>query len=175
VFFPGFVKDIAQVYAALDAFAFPSSSKSGTALQAAMAAGLPSIRRRAGALGEVVDGERTALAVEPNGKEFAVAMLRLISDGALRKNLSEAGRREVEQRFSAGCMVENTIRVYEDVLPENEEGLSRSSPALRAVSFCNTDRSISTTVSAPASHDGKKKGEALGRSFELRQALQAFL
>jgi len=70
----------------------------------------------------VVDGERTALAVEPNGKEFALAMLRLINDGALRKNLSEAGRREVEQRFSAGGMVENTIHVYEDVLQKTRKG-----------------------------------------------------
>jgi glycosyltransferase involved in cell wall biosynthesis len=123
VFFPGFVKDVAQVYAALDAFAFPSEFEGlGTALQAAMAAGLPCISTRRGALGEVVDVDRTALVVEPNGKEFAVAMLRLINDEALRKNLSEAGRREVEQRFSAGRMVENTIRVYEDVLQKTRKG-----------------------------------------------------
>jgi len=122
VFFPGFVKDVAQVYAALDAFAFPSEFEGlGTALQAAMAAGLPSISTKRGALGEVVDGERTALVVEPNGQEFAVAMLRLINDGALRKSLSEAGRREVQQRFSAGRMVENTIRVYEDVLQKTRK------------------------------------------------------
>src|SRR5437016_1919987 len=117
VLFPGFVKDVTQVYTALDAFAFPSEFEGlGTALQAAMAAGLPCISTKRGALGEVVDGERTALVVEPNGKEFAVAMLRLIDDGVLRKQLSEAGRREVEQRFSAGGMVENTIRVYQVVL-----------------------------------------------------------
>jgi glycosyltransferase involved in cell wall biosynthesis len=121
VLFPGFVKDVAQVYAALDAFAFPSEFEGlGTALQAAMAAGLPCISTKRGALGEVVVGERTALVVEPNGKEFAVAILRLINDEVLRKNLSEAGRREVEQRFSSGTMVENTIRVYEDVLKKRQ-------------------------------------------------------
>src|SRR6266581_71684 len=56
---------------------------------------------------------------EPNGREFAGMMLRLINDEGLRKNLSSAGRCEVEQRFSAGRMVENTIRVYEDVLQKN--------------------------------------------------------
>jgi glycosyltransferase involved in cell wall biosynthesis len=49
-------------------------------------------------------------------------MLRLINDAALRKNLSEAGRREVQQRFSAGRMVENTIRIYEDVLQKTRKG-----------------------------------------------------
>ncbi len=117
VFFPGFVKDVAQVYAALDAFAFPSEFEGlGTALQAAMAAGLPCISTKRGALREVVDGERTALAAEPHGREFAVAMLRLIDDKGLQKKLSDAGRREVEQRFSAELMVENTIQVYEYVL-----------------------------------------------------------
>jgi glycosyltransferase involved in cell wall biosynthesis len=121
VFFPGFVKDIAQVYAALDAFAFPSEFEGlGTALQAAMAAGLPCISTKRGALREVVDSERTALVVEPHGREFAVAMLRLIDDKGLQKKLSDAGRREVEQRFSAGLMVENTIQVYEDVLKKRQ-------------------------------------------------------
>jgi len=123
VLFPGFIGDVEQVYAALDAFAFPSEFEGlGTALQAAMAAGLPCISTTRGALGEVVDGQRTALVVEPSGKEFAVAMLRLINDGALRKQLGEAGRREVEQRFSAGRMVENTIRVYQDVLRKTRKG-----------------------------------------------------
>ena len=121
--FPGFVADVAQVYAALDAFVFPSEFEGlGTALQAAMAAGLPCISTKRGALGEVVDSERTALVAEPNGREFAGMMLRLINDEGLRKNLSGAGRREVEQRFSAGRMVENTIRVYEDILQKNKRG-----------------------------------------------------
>jgi glycosyltransferase involved in cell wall biosynthesis len=119
VLFPGFVKDVGQVYAALDAFAFPSEFEGlGTALQAAMAAGLPCISTTRGALGEVVDHERTAMVAEPSGKEFASAMLRLIEDDALRQRLGTAGRHEVRQRFSAEIMVENTIRVYEDVLKE---------------------------------------------------------
>lgn len=117
VLFPGFVNDVAQVYAALDAFAFPSEFEGlGTALQAAMAAGLPCISTSRGALGEVVDHERTALVVEPDGKDFASAMLRVIVDKELRRGLADAGRREVEERFSAELMVDNTIRVYKEVL-----------------------------------------------------------
>lgn len=116
VLFPGFVNDVEQVYAALDAFVFPSEFEGlGTALQAAMAAGLPCISTKRGALSEVVDAERNALVAEPSGEEFATMMVRLIDDEVLRKNLAEADRHEVQQRFSAGRMVENTIRVYEDV------------------------------------------------------------
>src|SRR5438445_1007423 len=121
VLFPGFVTDVAQVYEALDAFVFPSEFEGlGTALQAAMAAGLPCISTKRGALSEVVDHERTALVAEPKGKEFAAMMLRLINDEALRKYLSEAGRSEVERRLSATAMVENTIQVYEDVLKKKQ-------------------------------------------------------
>jgi glycosyltransferase involved in cell wall biosynthesis len=117
VLFPGFVNNISQVYAALDAFVFPSEFEGlGTALQAAIAIGLPCVSTQRGALGEVVDNERTALVVEPNGKEFAVAMLRIMNDEGLRQTLGSAGRQEVAQKFSAGRMVDNTIRVYEDVL-----------------------------------------------------------
>ncbi len=117
VLFPGFVNDVAKVYDALDAFVFPSEFEGlGTALQSAMAAGLPSISTNRGALTEVVDHERTALVVEPDANEFAAAMLRVMTDADLRKKLGEAGRREVERRFSAERMVERTIQVYEDVL-----------------------------------------------------------
>ena len=117
VLFPGFVKDVAKVYEALDAYVFPSEFEGlGTALQTAMAWGLPSISTNRGALAEVVDHERAALVVEPNGGEFAAAMLRVMTDVGFREKLGEAGRREVRQRFSAERMVDCTIQVYEDVL-----------------------------------------------------------
>jgi len=119
VIFPGFVNDVAKVYDALDAFTFPSEFEGlGTALQAAMAVGLPSISTSRGALAEVVNSDGTALIVEPDGKEFAAAMLRLMTDADLRKKLSGAGRREVQERFSAERMVDGTIQVYESVLEQ---------------------------------------------------------
>ena len=115
--FPGFVNDVAQVYAALNAFVFPSEFEGlGTALQVGMAHGLPCISTQRGALGEVVDHERTALVVEPNSHEFAEAMLLLMDAPELRTRLGQVAREEVIERFSADRMVANTIQVYEDVL-----------------------------------------------------------
>ncbi len=117
VIFAGFVDNVDRVYAALDAFLFPSEFEgTGTALQAAMAWGLPCVSTARGGLKEIVDNERTALIVEPDGKEFAAAMLRLLGDAGLGEKLCRAGRREIETRLSAEHMVESTIRVYEDVL-----------------------------------------------------------
>ncbi len=117
VLFPGFVNEVGEVYAALDAFAFPSEFEGlGTALQTAMAMALPSISTARGALAEVVDDQRTALVVEPNAQEFAEAMLLLMDSRDLRGRLGAAGRKEIIERFSAERMVANTIQVYEDVL-----------------------------------------------------------
>lgn len=117
VIFAGFLENVDQVYAALDAFLFPSEFEgTGTALQAAMAWGLPCVSTARGGLKEVVDNERTAIVVEPSGKEFAAAMMRLLGDAALREKLGRSGRREIETRLSAEQMVESTIRIYEDAL-----------------------------------------------------------
>jgi glycosyltransferase involved in cell wall biosynthesis len=122
VIFAGFVENVEQVYAALNAFVFPSEIEgTGTALQAAMAWGLPCISTARGGLNEVVENERTAIVVEPDGKEFADAMIRLLGDELLRKRLGEEGRCEIEKRFSAEQMVKNTIRVYEDVLTKRRK------------------------------------------------------
>ena len=116
VFTPGFVTNMQQFYSALDAFVFPSEFEGlGTALQAAMAYALPAISTTRGALGEVVEHERTALVAEPNAPEFAAAMLRLLKDPALRRRLAEAGREEVQRRFSVDRMVDSTLVVYEKV------------------------------------------------------------
>jgi glycosyltransferase involved in cell wall biosynthesis len=117
VLFPGFVNDVEEVYAALDAFVFPSEFEGlGTALQTAMAMALPSISTARGALAEVVDHERTALVAEPSAQEFAQAMLLLMDNADLRAKLGAAGRQEIIARFSAERMVATTISVYEDVL-----------------------------------------------------------
>jgi L-malate glycosyltransferase len=115
--FLGFVQDVDTVYAALDAFVFPSEFEAlGTALQAAMARALPCISTVCGGLGEVVEHDRTALVAEPNGPAFTAAMLRMIEDPQLRERLRDAAREHIQFRLSAERMVENTIKVYEDVL-----------------------------------------------------------
>jgi L-malate glycosyltransferase len=120
VIIPGFIKDVDGVYAALDGYVFPSEFEGlGTALLVAMAAGLPCISTTRGALREVVDHDRTALVAEPTGKEFAEAMLRLVGDPELQKRLGEAGRLEIQQKFSADKMAERTALAYREVLKKN--------------------------------------------------------
>jgi glycosyltransferase involved in cell wall biosynthesis len=117
VLLPGFQTHMHDFYAALDAFVFPSEFEGlGTALQVAMAYALPVISTSRGALREVVEDGRTAIVAEPNSQQFAAAMERLLLDPQLRQRFGAAAREEVQQRFSADLMVDNTLKVYEEVL-----------------------------------------------------------
>jgi len=116
VVFTGFLKDVTPIYAALDAFVFPSEFEGlGTALQSAMALGLPCVSTARGGLAEVVTDERTVLVAEPDAGEFAKAMMRLMVDVPLRKRLGEAARSEILEHFSDTRMVSRTIEVYREV------------------------------------------------------------
>jgi glycosyltransferase involved in cell wall biosynthesis len=118
VIFAGFVEDVTQVYLALDAFVFPSLAEPlGTSLLAAMAWGLPAIAVASGGVPEYVkDGDNGLLAAQPDPELFSTGMLRILSDESLGSALGQKARRTIAERFSAERMVENTLRVYEDVL-----------------------------------------------------------
>lgn len=118
VIFAGFVEDVAQVYAALDAFVFPSLAEPlGTSLLAAMAWGLPVLAVASGGVPEYVrDGDDGLLAARPDPELFSAGMLRLLTDESLGIALGQKARQTIAERFSMERMVENTILVYEDVL-----------------------------------------------------------
>jgi glycosyltransferase involved in cell wall biosynthesis len=121
VIFAGFVEDVPQVYAALDAFVFPSLAEPlGTSLLAAMAWGLPVLAVASGGVPEYVkDGDNGLVVTHPDPELFSAGMVRLLSDESLRITLGQRARSIIAERFSAQGMVENTIRVYEDVLKNN--------------------------------------------------------
>ena len=118
VIFAGFVKDVENVYAALDAFLLPSFFEAlNNSLMAAMAHEIPSIAFRRGALGEIIeDGKSGLLTAAADTPELCNALRKILKDKALAKSLAEAGRRRVQDCFSAERMVEGIIRVYKEVL-----------------------------------------------------------
>lgn len=118
VLFPGFVKDVENVYAALDVFLLPSFFEAlNNSLLAAMAYEIPSIAFNRGALGEIIEDGKSGLLVSgPNVIEICGAAMKILRDPEFARRLGEEGRRRVEANFSAEQMVEGMIRVYESVL-----------------------------------------------------------
>jgi glycosyltransferase involved in cell wall biosynthesis len=129
VLFPGFVKDIDNVYAALDVFLLPSLFEAlNNSLLAAMAYEIPSIAFRRGALSEIIEHEKSGLLVSgPDVAEISEATKRILRDRALAASLGREGRKRVQEHFSAERMVDGMIQVYREVLPEEVEVKTRVS------------------------------------------------
>ena len=118
VIFAGFVEDVAQVYAALDVFVFPSLAEPlGTSLLAAMAWGLPVLAVAKGGVPEYVqDRENGVLVAESNSELAAAGLLRLLTNDSLITEFGRQARQTIEDKFSAGRMAENTLNAYQKVI-----------------------------------------------------------
>jgi L-malate glycosyltransferase len=117
VIFAGFVKDISAAFRAIDIFVFPSLFEGlGTSLISAMAYGIPSITFFGCALGEiVVNGESGVQVESKNSAAIAAAVTRFLRDPLFAQGVGTAGRSRAIQLFSAEHMVENTLKIYEEV------------------------------------------------------------
>lgn len=85
----------------------------GSAVLLAMSAGVPVIASNVGGLPEIVEPERTGLLVSNTPENIAEAIRRLMTDRALAQSLGSRARQAVEEKFSAGQMVAQTLAVYE--------------------------------------------------------------
>ena len=118
VHFTGFRKDVADVMAAFDIFAFPSHAEAfGVVLIEAMAMELPVISTNCdGVLDIVVDG-KTGISIEPrNSKQLAAAIERLGADPELREQMGKNGRRRVEEFFDQRKQITRIEEIYYELL-----------------------------------------------------------
>jgi glycosyltransferase involved in cell wall biosynthesis len=116
--FTGFRKDIASLLSSFDIFAFPSHLEGlGTSLLDAMVMRKPIVSTTAGGIPEVVQDGVNGILVPPKDPDaLASAIIRLIEDLELRNKYGNAGRRIVEERFTADKVVEGTLAVYKRMM-----------------------------------------------------------
>lgn len=82
----------------------------------AMACGVPVVATRVGGIPELVIDGATGLLVPPRDPAaLGDALLRLLSDGAVRKEMGDAGRQRARQAYPVAGMVAKTERVLRDV------------------------------------------------------------
>jgi len=110
--------DLRSAFAAMDVFAFPSREEAlGTALLAAMAHGLPVTATARGGIPEVVtDGKNGLLVNGYDPEKFAAALSRLLAHPEEASRLGNAARETIAARFSARRMVDETLRLYEQLV-----------------------------------------------------------
>jgi hypothetical protein len=86
----------------------------GSAALAAMAAGVPVVASSVGGLPEVVEHGRTGFLVTDG--DFQTPVRRLLDDPALAAAMGRAGRERVQREFSVDIMVNQTERIYNEVI-----------------------------------------------------------
>ena len=117
VVLPGYVPvdDLPLFYNAAELFVFPSIFEGfGLPVMESMASGVPTITSRGSCLGEVAgDG---ALLIDPDSVDsIAEAILRVLQDGSLRRELVEHGLRR-NASFSTKSFAATILRVYESLI-----------------------------------------------------------
>lgn len=116
--FTGYRKDVPDLMAAFDIFAFPSHAEAfGLVLIEAMAMERPVVSTNCdGVLDIVVDGV-TGIYVNPrNASQLANALERLGADTELREAMGKAGRRRVEQMFDQRRQITRIEEIYYELL-----------------------------------------------------------
>jgi glycosyltransferase involved in cell wall biosynthesis len=117
VLLPGFRTDVLGCLKGFDLFVMSSVTEGlGTSLLDAMACSKAIVATQAGGMPEVVDEGRTGFLVAPRDHHtMARAIIRLLTDEPLRRQMGEAGFARVRERFTVERMVVETAAVYERV------------------------------------------------------------
>jgi len=114
IIFTSWIFEIEKVYTGAD-ISFLTSLNEGTpvSLIESLASGVPIVSTNVGGIADFVsDGEHGFL-VESNDHElFAERLNRLSIDHELRKNMSEKGRKQVEEKFSYTRLVDDVAKLY---------------------------------------------------------------
>jgi L-malate glycosyltransferase len=117
VLLAGFRTDVIGCIKGFDLFVMSSVTEGlGTSLLDAMACSRASVATRAGGIPELVHPGRTGVLVEPRDHAaMAREIVRLLKDDGLRRQMGEAARTRVAERFTVERMVAETAAVYERV------------------------------------------------------------
>jgi glycosyltransferase involved in cell wall biosynthesis len=112
-------QDLADAYAAMDAFAFSSQSETqGMVLAEAMAAGVPAVALDAPGAREIVS-ERNGILLDASAsaQEFAEAIAAVADDRARRKKMSD-GAKKTAAEFSLQKCADRMLALYERLAPD---------------------------------------------------------
>jgi glycosyltransferase involved in cell wall biosynthesis len=116
--FAGESSDVQDYLRDADVFVLPSKAEGiSNALLEAMAQGLPVVVSDIPGNAEVVDDEKTGIVFHRDDVSSLAARLQsLLQDQALRQELGDAARREIDARYAIGRIAERYIGVYQGLL-----------------------------------------------------------
>lgn len=128
--FLGFRQDVPALLAGFDLYAQPSLWEGlSISLLEAMAAGKPIVATDIIGNRELIEDGVSGMLVPPTDvKALATALLKLVRDATQSQRLGSQARKRVEQHFSVGRMVRETVDLYRHWLARKDVG--KTIPAL---------------------------------------------
>jgi glycosyltransferase involved in cell wall biosynthesis len=102
----------------LDVFSVPCvwEEPKGMFLLEAMAAGVPAVEPRRGALPEIIGRTGGGIVVEPGEESLAEGILSLWKDRALAEELGRSGAQGVRRHYTSAQMARRALEVYESAI-----------------------------------------------------------
>ncbi len=118
VIFLGWQEDLPIVYSSLDILAFPTLKEAfGRVAVEAMACEVPVIATKVGGVPEVVEDGKTGILIDSEEHiQLADAIIRLLNDSKMRKNMGEEGRKRVKENFNIMKVVNDVENIYDALL-----------------------------------------------------------
>jgi glycosyltransferase involved in cell wall biosynthesis len=132
VTFTGWMSDIAEAISALDVLVTLSG---GSVMLEALACGVPVITattRNPASLRIVRDGECGRVVPAHDLDALMRVMLELCDDAGQRRCLGANGRRRAEALFGCGRLIDETVRIYDEVLARSGPRTERNAPCALA-------------------------------------------
>ncbi len=118
IIFAGWRSDVAEILYTFDIFALPSLNEGmGKVLVEAMAACKPIVASKVGGIADLVKDDINGILVPTKDSEALYSgILRLLTDKALAKRLSECGRDMIYPNFDVSTRIRKVEEMYEELI-----------------------------------------------------------
>jgi len=117
--FLGRRSDIPEILAKLDVLVMATTVPEGfgRVIIEAFASGVPVVATSVGGITEIIrDGENGLLVLPEDPQSMAEAVVRVLKDRKLAKEIAGRARKDAEEKFNLDRMITETVRVYEEAL-----------------------------------------------------------
>jgi glycosyltransferase involved in cell wall biosynthesis len=117
VYFTGLLKDVRDAINSLDVVVLPSlEERCSRSLLESLACAKAAVATRVGGSPEIVENGVNGILVEPeNEKQLAEALIKLLGDQELRRQMGENGRLKAEEKFNMDKHIQKMKKVFFEV------------------------------------------------------------
>jgi len=112
-------EEMPDLYRLSDVIVYPSSTEEpfGLAMLEAMSSGKPIVVTNSGGMPEIIKDDINGYVVpKRNHEELAERIIHLLSDDKFRKDLGDAGRKQVEEMYTKEIYASKILNTYEEAI-----------------------------------------------------------